>query len=496
VAAAGGEGAGEAPHPRRAKLVCTLGPATDGRVAALAVAGMDVARVNLAHGTRAEHEARIAEAREAEASVGRPIPILVDLPGPKIRLGDVPDGELTLERQAPFFLRPPGAASDREGVPTTHGALASDLRPGDRILLADGAVELTVTGSRDGDLETIVERGGTVRSRAGLSAPAERLSIPALTDRDRAAVPWLLESGVEFVGQSFVRTGADIAELRRLLGSGAPAIIAKIETRAAVDAFEGILDETDAVMVARGDLGVELPFEDVPLVQKALIRRALARSRPVIVATQMLESMTAAPRPTRAEVSDVANALLDGTDCVMLSGESAIGRFPVLSAEAAIRIVTAIERGADPAAHVLPGWASPGALPTPEAVPDDLDRDASAIAVAAVALARADPDVELLACFTRTGRTARVLSALRPPVPVLALTADRATARRLALHHGLWPVLVPPPGDDEAVERDLQDAIARARNTGWITPGAAVVLVASSAGGAGPNLVEVRRVDR
>jgi pyruvate kinase len=486
---------GPASHARRGKVVCTLGPATDGRVTELGAAGMDVARVNLAHGTRAEHEARIAEVRDAETALGRPLPVLADLPGPKIRLGAVPGGELALERGVTFRLRPPGAAADASGVPTTHSALARDLRPGDRILLADGAVELAVTASDGEDLVTVVERAGTVRSRAGLSAPADRLSIPPLTDDDRATIPWLLDMGVDLVGQSFVRQGADVAELRALLGRGGPAIVAKIETNAAVQAFEGILEETDAVMVARGDLGVELPFEDVPLVQKALVRRALSRSRPVIVATQMLESMTTAPRPTRAEASDVANALLDGADCVMLSGESAIGRFPSLAVEAMVRIVRATESGVDgSAASRLPAWAAPAAFPAPDTIPDDLDRDASAIAVAAVALARADADVELVVCFTRSGRTARVLSALRPPVPVLALTPDRDVARRLVLHHGIAPLLIPAPGDHAAVEDALRSSIDQAATDGRVAPGAAVVLVASSAGGQGPNLVEVRRI--
>ena len=325
------------------EIVCTLGPASVDRVAELVAAGMSVARLNLAHGTPDGHARAVDAVRSAARRAGRPVAVLADLPGPKLRLGAFAEGAVELVSGATFELGPAGRTGDRTGVDVNHAALVTDLRPHDRVLLADGAAELVVEHAQPDRLVTRVERGGRIRSGAGVGAPADRLSLPALTDDDRALLPLLGRLGVEAVGQSFVRAPGDILDLRAALGPGGPAIVAKIETRPAVEAFEAILVVTDAVMVARGDLGVELPFEEVPLVQKRLVRLANIAGRPVIVATQMLESMTAVPRPTRAEASDVANAVLDGADAVMLSAETAIGRYPVEATEAAARICRAAE---------------------------------------------------------------------------------------------------------------------------------------------------------
>src|SRR4051812_17254788 len=395
---------------RRTKLICTIGPATADAIETLAAAGMDVARVNFSHGTPASHAAAALAVRRASAAGDRPLAILTDLAGPKIRLGDLAGGSVDLVAGRPFTLRvsgPKDAQGDSSSANVSYPAMASDVRIGDPIFLADGAAELRVTGLDDAVLTEVV-RGGTIRSRAGVAIPAARLSAPALTAKDREDIPRAIDIGATYIGLSFVRSADDVVELRRLLGADGPAIVAKIETRPAVDSFDAILDVADAVMIARGDLGVEMPYEQVPLIQKQLVRRALDHGVPSIVATQMLESMTAAPRPTRAEASDVANAVFDGADAIMLSGETAIGAYPVQAAAAAARIAARCE--IQGAAYLPDGSSRPPAT------------DAEALAYAAVALASAHREVEAIACYTRTGRTARILSSLRPRVPVFAFS--------------------------------------------------------------------------
>jgi len=463
---------------RRTKLVCTVGPATVNRIDELVAAGMDVARVNFSHGTP---DARTRAARSVQAAAersGRAIALLADLAGPKVRLGELVDDEVTLEPGAPFRLRPGGdMPGSSAGADVSQASLAVDLRPGDRILLADGAVELRVVAVAD-EVETEVVRGGLIRSHAGVNVPAARLSVPGLTEQDRADAGHAVELGAHYLAQSFVRRAADVAELRRLLGPAGPPIVAKIETRPAIDAFDAICDVADAVMVARGDLGVELPYEEVPILQKQLVRRALDRGIPTIVATQMLESMIASPRPTRAEASDVANAIFDGSDAIMLSGETAIGAYPILAAEAAARIIGLCEtRGT---AHLAAG-AAPRA-----------DTDADALAYAASALAAADRDVVAIACYTRTGRTARIIAALRPRVPILAYSPEPAVVAQLALVHGVDARTCMPPTD---VDGRLGLMAWLLDEDASLPAGSAVVLVASTARpGSGPNLLEVHRV--
>ena len=463
---------------RRTKLVCTIGPATIDRVDELVAAGMDAARVNFSHGTpdARAHAARTVHAAATRA--GRVIALIADLAGPKVRLGQLADDEQTLESGARFTMRPGSqTAGDATGAGVSQASLAEDLRPGDRILLADGAVELRVDAVTD-EIETEVMRGGLIRSRAGVNVPAERLTGPGLTEQDRADARDAVELGAHYIAQSFVRRASDVEELRTVLGPDGPQIVAKIETRPAIDAFDAICDVSDAIMVARGDLGVELPYEEVPIIQKELVRRALDRGIPTIVATQMLESMISSPRPTRAEASDVANAIFDGADAIMLSGETAIGAHPILAAEAAARIIGLCEtRGA---AH-LPSGAPPRA-----------DTDADALAYAASALAAADRDVVAIACYTRTGRTARIVAALRPRVPILAYSPHASVVAQMALVHGVEARSCQPPSDVDGrlglmawlVGEDLT-----------LPAGSAVVLVASTAQpGSGPNLLEVHRV--
>jgi pyruvate kinase len=440
---------------------------------------MDVARVNFSHGTPAARERAAQRVRVSAAAAGRPVAILADLSGPKIRLGELESGAVTLRAAARFRLRghDPSVRGDHTSAAVTYPRLAQDVRPGDTILLADGAVQLTVTEVQD-DVLTEVVLGGTIRSRQGVSIPSERISTPALTRKDLADLPRVRAIGADFVAQSFVRSARDVVELRARLGEDAPPIVAKIETRQAIDAFDDILDVADAVMIARGDMGVELPYEEVPIIQKQLVRRALDRGVPSIVATQMLESMVVAPRPTRAEASDVANALFDGADAIMLSGETAVGAHPILAAEAAARIIRLCEeRGGT---HLAPGRAVP------------VDGDSAALAYAAVALATADADVAAIACYTRTGRTARILSSLRPAVPVIAYSPDARVVASLTLVHGILPRTCVPPTDTPA---RLGLMAWLLRESSDLPGGAAVVLVASTAApGSGPNMLEVHRL--
>ena len=322
---------------RQTQLVCTIGPATAARVPELVAAGMDIARVNFSHGSTSDHTQAVAAVREAAGAAGRPIALMTDLPGPKVRLGRLRGRSVDLQTGQSFVLRRDDQPGDAAGAGTNHPGIVDDLHPGDPIFLADGAAELRVVRS-DEKVVTEVVRGGRIRSGAGVNVPSARLSLPALTERDRRLVGTALSFGAEFVAQSFVRRAEDVAELRTLLGSVPPRIVAKIETRSAITDIRAILRVADAIMVARGDLGVEIPFEEVPIVQKDLIRLAVERGVMVIVATQMLESMVESPRPTRAEASDVANAVLDGAHAVLLSAETAIGAYPVEAARAAVRI--------------------------------------------------------------------------------------------------------------------------------------------------------------
>jgi pyruvate kinase len=463
---------------RRTKLVCTIGPASVDRVHELVQAGMDVARLNFSHGTDEDHLRAADAVRRAADQQGRVVAILADLPGPKVRLAELPDGGLELAAGQRFRLGP--GARPPDGAETTHPTLAADLDEGDRLMLADGAVELRVTG-RSGDvLETEVVRGDVVRSGAGLNAPSERLQLPAVTDRDRAALETIRAIGADYVAQSFVRTAGDVRQLRDLMGEASAPIMAKIETRSAVEQLPAILAEVDALMLARGDLGVEIAFEEVPIIQKRVIDASVAAGIPVVVATQMLESMVSAPRPTRAEASDVANAVLDGADAVMLSAESAIGAYPVLAARAAASICEAAET--DPAMVHRPAPLDPAA-----------GGSAAAIAEAAVALVRErrDPALQAIACFTRSGTTARLLARLRPGRPILALSPDGAVVRKLALLRGVVPVASSVPADTDQMiglmDRSLRDA--------GFAPGAEVVLVASIPfGAARTNVLKLHRL--
>jgi len=416
----------------RTKIVATIGPATSERdkVHALAEIGTDVFRINMAHGTHESHAQVIRWAREACAQIGKPIAVLADLAGPKIRIGALPT-PVDLADKSHVVLAPEGRNEDEE-LPTTYADLARDVSHGDRILLDDGLMELRVEEVRGEKVYCRVVRGGLLKQNKGMNLPGVRVSAPALTEKDLVDLEFAIAQGVDYIGLSFVQSPEDIVDLRSRIPSGV-LICAKIEKDTALEAIEGILAETDAVMVARGDLGVELPFEQVPVAQKRIIQFANLYGRPVITATQMLESMIEHPRPTRAEVSDVANALFDGTDAIMLSGETAAGKYPFLAVEAMVRIGAEIER--TQAYEEGPKYDVPildhlriGATPTEHAI--------AAGTVEAVRLLGAPAIV----CITRTGGTARLVSSYRPPVPIVAVTDQERTWRQLALAWGVQPV--------------------------------------------------------
>ena len=464
---------------RATKLLCTIGPASESRLADLVEAGMNVARINCSHGMREDHERLLRAVREAARNAGRPVGVLADLSGPKVRLGEIAGGEVALETGQRFVLRGESTGpGDASGASTTHGGLANDLRPGDRVLLADGAVELRVVEATSTDVVAEVVQGGTVRSRAGVNVPSERLSLPAITPKDEADLAWALEAGVDMIAQSFVRDADDCRRLLSLMPEARPLLIAKIETSAAVADAPRILQHADAIMVARGDLGVEASLEEIPVIQKHLVDQARIAAVPVIIATQMLESMTASPRPTRAEASDVAGAAFEGADAILLSAETAIGAYPVEAARTASRILDVAETAGEP---YVPRRRQE----------DHPELEEAPLAQAAAVLAR-QGGAKAVACFTHSGLTARLVSAARPGVTIHAFSPEPATVGQLTLIHGVDPAPIDQPGDLDGMIASIE---ARLRDAAAVVPGDSIVMVASSpAGQAHANLLKVHRV--
>ena len=430
-------------------------------MSALVAAGLDVARINACHGSPEQHASLIEATRAAGAAARKPVAVLLDLQGPRIRVGDLA-APMDLVPGQDVVLAPEGTAGAGE-IPTTYD-LAADVTPGARILVADGLIALDVVAVRRPRVEVKVRFGGQITSRKGINLPGVTVTAPALTDKDRADAAFAVEHAVEYVGLSFVRRAEDVSALRALLPSGVR-IVAKIEKDTALDDLERIADASDAVMVARGDLGVELPFEQVPLAQKRVIRVAVTHRRPVITATQMLESMVRSPRPTRAEASDVANAILDGTDAVMLSEETAIGAYPREAVEAMDRIIRAVE--GDRGWRAAPEWL--------DLAPEAPARSEHAVAAAAVAAARM-LGAPLIVTFTKSGFSARMVAANRPPVPVLGVTDTEGTCRQLALVWGVIPMRCDgaPRYDamlDAARGQILQQGLARRGDRVVVTAG-------------------------
>jgi pyruvate kinase len=466
---------------RRAKIVCTLGPASSApeRLAELVSAGMDVARLNMSHGDYSAHEANLANVRAAAQSVGRPVGVLADLQGPKIRLGRFPSGRETLVVGAHFAITIEDIQGTVERCSTTYKGLPGDVRPGDMILIDDGRISLRAVEVTDTDVITEVVVGGPVSNNKGINLPGVAVSVPAMSDKDTEDLRWALQHGIDMVALSFVRSARDIDLVHKVMdeeGRRVP-VIAKLEKPQAVANLDEIIDAFDAFMVARGDLGVELPLEEVPMVQKRIVTAARRWAKPVIVATQMLESMISSPRPTRAEASDVANAVLDGADAVMLSGETSVGEYPVLTVQTMARIVENTE------SHGLDRM-------------QDIDWDphtTSGVITKAAAEVGQRLGVKFLVAFTHSGDAARRLSRLRSSIPVLAFTPTEQTRASLTLNWGVESFLVPMVGHTDDMIRQVDAALI---DTGRIAEGERVVIVAGSPPGVAghTNMIRVRRI--
>ena len=420
---------GDTRDVRRAKVVCTIGPASDSEeiLERLILAGMDVARLNFAHGTPEEHARVIQRIRSLEAKVGKPVAILQDLPGPKIRLGDFEGGAVLLRTGAEFVItgEPVLGTAERAHAPSPD--FFREVRPGDTILADDGLIQLKVLANDGAEVRCQVVAGGVLRSHKGIGLPGGRLQKAALTKKDLADLEFGIGQGVDYVATSFVRSASDLVEVQNFLGAwGAKIpIIAKLEKPEAIRNLDEILQIASGVMVARGDLAVEMSIEEVPVLQKFILRQARRYRVPAIIATQMLESMVEHPRPTRAEASDVANAILDGTDAVMLSAETATGGYPVEAVEMMVRIVVK----AEPYLRLPP-------------LPQGEEQSFPAVASDVACRAARSLQAKAIVVFTESGLTARLIAQDRPEVPVLALTPWEESRRRMALYWGIVPLLI------------------------------------------------------
>lgn len=422
---------------RRTKIVCTLGPATSDRatIRALIDAGMDVARMNFSHGTHEEHRERIEHVRACAEEVGRAVPVLQDLQGPKIRVGELQNGSVWLEEGQELVLTAEPVEGTERRIYVSYGTLAQDVQQGERILLDDGLMELQVLGTDGEDVRTRVIAGGELRPRKGVNLPDTPTSMPSLTEKDLKDLEFGLSLDVDMIALSFVRSADDVAELnRRVQESGKlVSVIAKIEKPEAVRDIDAVLKKADGIMVARGDMGIEMPLSKVPSTQKTLIRKAMGMARPVITATQMLESMIENPRPTRAEASDVANAVLDGSDALMLSGETAIGKHPARVVKVMDQIIREAELHREQYRIGLD--QPPGILERSEDITESVSFTACRLAEQVGAQA--------IACLTNSGATARTIARHRPSMPIYAFTDQERVVGQLVVLWGTQAFAIP-----------------------------------------------------
>jgi len=465
---------------RRAKIVCTLGPTTSSaeRIRELVDAGMDVARLNLSHGTHADHEEVYHRVRRAADESGRGVGVFADLQGPKIRLGTFASGPVDLEEGRTFTITTRDVPGDLHACSTTYDGLPGDVSSGDQILIDDGRVRLRVTAVHDTDVQTVVEVGGRVSNHKGINLPGVAVSVPAMSDKDVEDLRWALHLTVDFVALSFVRSAQDVEDVRRVMaeeGVFLP-VIAKIEKPQAIDNLDEVVKAFDGFMVARGDLGVECPLEDVPILQKQVIERARRNAKPVIVATQMLESMISSPQPTRAEASDVANAVLDGADAVMLSGETSVGEYPIETVRTMARIVSSTER------HELLRTATIDWAP----------RTRGGVIAKAAAEVAARVEAKYLVAFTQSGDSARRLSRYRGNIPILAFTPEPVVRSQLALTWGVETFLGAPVEHTDEMVRQVDEALL---NIARVEEGDLVVIIAGSPPGI-PGSTNALRIHR
>ncbi len=469
---------------QRTRIVCTLGPASDSDevVRAMVRAGMDVARLNFSHGDHPTHAARVERVRRVANEEKAVVAIMGDLQGPKIRVGDCANGSIPLQAGAAFTLTTRAVAGNANEISVDFPDLPKYLKGGERLLLDDGLIELQVASSSGSDVVTRVVTGGELKPHKGVNLPGVPLNISALTGKDRADLVFAAEQEVDYIALSFVRHPGDIKELKQLLSARGAMIpvIAKIEKLEAIDAIDAILDVSDGVMVARGDLGVEAPPEQVPMFQKMIIRKANAVGKPVITATQMLESMINNPRPTRAEASDVANAILDGTDAIMLSGETAVGKYPVEAVQTMERIADAV--GDSPSLGRHEHETDDGSVSVTDAIGN-----------ATCEIAR-QLNARVIIPATRSGFTARMISRHRPAAPIFAVTTSEKTQRRLALVWGIRSALVE---ETESTDAMIGSSLAAAVEQGVAKAGDLAVITAGvpAAISGRTNMIQVRVIE-
>ncbi len=442
---------------RKTKIVCTIGPATASRemLRKLILAGMNVARLNFSHGTHEEHKKVVLAVRALSEKLGKPVAVLQDLQGPKIRTGRFEGGSVVLEAREEWIVTPSRKVGKKGILPVKYPRIADELGKGDRILLSDGEMELEVLTRKGSDLLCRVVTGGVLGERKGVNLPDVKTILPSLTKKDREDIEFGIGMGVDYMALSFVRSEKDVRALRRVLKSKGAAVpvISKIEKPQALEHLEAILDASDGVMVARGDLGVELSPEKVPMAQKRIIRMANEKNKWVITATQMLESMTERARPTRAETSDVANAILDGTDAVMLSEETSVGRYPVASVKMMDRIARETEAEFPSGISSVPSRHRPAV-----GIPD-------AISLAACT-ASDNLGLKAICAFTKSGFTAGLLSKQRPAVPIIAFTPDPSVQRRLCLYWGVCARIIPLKKHSEAMVAAMEAQLLQERLAG------------------------------
>ena len=465
---------------RRAKIVCTMGPAVESpeKVRELIAAGMNMARLNLSHGGYPEHQARLDRVREAAKEAGVPVAILVDLQGPKIRLARFKAGPHDLARGDIFTITTDEVEGTKERVGTTYKGLPGDCKPGDRILIDVGKVTVEVVEVKGNDVVTKVIEPGAVSNNKGINLPGVAVSVPALSEKDMDDLRWGLKAGADFIALSFVRSADDIVDVHRIMdevGIRIP-VIAKIEKPQAVENLQGIVDAFDGIMVARGDLGVELPIEEVPLVQKHCIELAREAAKPVIVATQMLDSMITNSRPTRAEATDCANAVLDGADALMLSGETSVGEFAIEAVQTMARIISHTEQGGMDMIRPMRS--------TPKTKGGAITKAATEVGAIVGA--------KYLVTFTQSGDSARRTSRLRSPIPILAFTPEVGTYNRMALDWGVEPELTPMVKHTDEMVMQADSLLLKSKRC---VEGELVVIVAGSPPGI-PGSTNAMRVHR
>ena len=465
---------------RRAKIVCTIGPAVESveKIAELVDAGMNMARLNLSHGDHSEHQLRLDMVRAAAKKSNKPVAVLVDLQGPKIRLARFADGPHELSRGDIFTITTDDVDGTKERVGTTYKGLPGDCKVGDYILIDDGKVTVQVTKVSANEVVTTVIQPGMVSNNKGLNLPGVAVSVPALSEKDKADLRWGLKAGADFIALSFVRSAADLKDVHAIMdevGIRIP-VIAKIEKPQAVENLQEIVDAFDGIMVARGDLGVELPIEEVPMVQKRCITLARESAKPVIVATQMLDSMISNSRPTRAEATDCANAVLDGADALMLSGETSVGAFPIETVQTMARIIEHTENVAlDQIPPLKHSPATKGGAITKAATEVGLIVGA-----------------KILVAFTQSGDSARRMSRLRSPIPMLAMTPDNGTYNRLSLSWGVEPMLTAVVNHTDEMVMQVDTLLIESKR---VKIGDLVLIVAGSPPGI-PGSINAMRVHK